>query len=153
MREGSPSHPNIDIRISTDPSSAERPLPAPAASNGAASYGASTMGITRQPSQSTAAAAAAAAANQSDDDSMEEPSRSRSPSPAKEASQHAGAAVQLPTQQPAVNAFAAAAAAAALPVPQAVVSPRRVSMLRGGPVAGSYIDGRYIQIVFLFFYW
>ena len=54
--------------------------------------------------------------------------------------------VQDLAQQSPLDAFAAAAAAAAapaLPKQQAVLTPHRVSMLRGGPVAGAYIDGRY----------
>ena len=128
-REASPGH-GTDNRRNSDSANggAERPLASPAA--GAASYGASTMGITIQPSRNLAAG------NASDDDSMGEASPSRSPSPARDAS-HGAAAVQVPAQQPPVNAFAAQAAQ------QSGLSPHRVSILRGGPVAGSYVDGRY----------
>lgn len=114
-------------------SSAQQASPA----GGAASYGASTMGITIQPSQRAPAAA------HSDDDSMGDSSPSRSSSPAREAVPPSTANTHEQAQQSPADAFAAAAAAApALPKQQAVLTPQRVSMLRGGPVAGAYIDGR-----------
>lgn len=108
---------------------------------GAASYGASTMGITIQPSQPAPTAA------HSDDDSLGELSPLRSHSPAREVAVATAstANVQDHAQQSPLDAFAAAAAATApaLPKQQAVLTPHRVSMLRGGLVAGAYIDGRY----------
>ena len=139
LRDASPKRATTDVRISGDRASTaiEQPSPSPSSALGAASYGALTMGITVQPSASLPQLGA-----HSDDDSMGESSPSRSPSPAKEAltvpSQPA-VALQLPS----CNAFAAASA---LPVQQSAVSPRRVSILRGGPVAGSYIDGRWAKL-------
>lgn len=139
MREASPSQATTDIRINGDSAdaSAERPSPSPSSAAGAASYGASTMGITIQPSQRLPPG------GHSDDDSMGESSPSGSPSAGREG------VTSLPVQL-STNAFAAAAAAAAavaaLPVQQTAVSPRRVSILRGGPVAGSYIDGRWVHL-------
>ena len=126
------------MRISGDPVSnaVERPSPSLSSALGAASYGALTMGITVQPSASLPQLGA-----HSDDDSMGESSPSRSPSPAKEAltvASQPAVALQMPS-----NTFAAASA---LPVQQSAVSPRRVSILRGGPVAGSYIDGRWAKL-------
>ncbi|DBA76248.1 TPA: hypothetical protein ACH3X1_009968 [Trebouxia sp. C0004] len=136
FRDGIPKRAATDARISADPAgnAVERPSPPPSSALGAASYGALTMGITVQPSASLPPLGA-----HSDDDSMGESSPSRSPSPAKEAltaASQPAVAVQTPS-----NAFAAASA---LPVQQSAVSPRRVSMLRGSPVAGSYIDGRQV---------
>ena len=121
-REVSPS---TEIRLNGEAGSSPAQQAPPA--SGAASYGASTMGITIQPSQPAPAAA------HSDDDSTGDASPSRSPSPVREAAQISD------QQQP---AGVVAAAAKAQPVQQAVVTPQRVSMLRGGPLAGSYIDGR-----------
>ncbi len=143
LRDASPRRTTTDVRISGDPVSnaVERPSPSLSSALGAASYGALTMGITVQPSASLPQLGA-----HSDDDSMGESSPSCSPSPAKEAltvpSQPA-VALQLPS-----NTFAAASA---LPVQQSAVSPRRVSILRGGPVAGSYIDGRWAKLCIALF--
>ena len=128
--------PTTEIRINGEAinSSAQQASPA----GGAASYGASTMGITIQPSQPAPAAAAA----HSDDDSMGDSSPSRSGSPAREAAPPSTANAQEQAQQLPADAFAAAAAPA-LPKQQAVLTPQRVSMLRGGHVAGAYSDGRY----------
>lgn len=131
MREASPSHATTDIRINGDSADATAERPSPSSAAGAASYGASTMGITIQPSQRLLPG------SHSEDDSMGESSPSGSPSAGREG------VTSLPVQL-STNAFAAAAAAAALPVQQTAVSPRRVSILRGGPVAGSYIDGRWV---------
>ena len=96
---------------------------------GAASYGASTMGITIQPAPASA---------HSDDDSMGDSSPSRSGSPARVAAATSMASSQeQQTQQSPAEAFAT------LSKQQAVMTPHRVSMLRGGPVAGAYSDGRY----------
>ena len=118
--------PGTEIKINSEAGSS--PAQQPPSTSCAASYGASTMGITIQPRQP-----GPAAAHSDDDDSMGDVSPSRSPSPVREAAQ--GGAQQQP-------ASVSGAAATALPVPQAVVTPHRVTMLRGGPVAGSYIDGR-----------
>jgi len=138
LRDASPKRTTTDVRISGDLASnaIERPSPSPSSALGAASYGALTMGITVQPSASLPQLGA-----HSDDDSMGESAPSRSPSPAKEAltgASQPAVALQMPS-----NAFAAASA---LPVQQSAVSPRRVSILRGGPVAGSYIDGRWAKL-------
>ena len=127
--------PTTEIRINGEDSSSTAHQASP--SGGAASYGASTMGITIQPSQQPASSAAF-----SDDDSMGDASPSRSPSPGRLAA--GGTAATHAADQPApVNTFAAAASGVTgLPLQQSVVTPHRVSMLRGGPVAGSYIDGR-----------
>ena len=104
------------------------------------------MGITIQPSQPAPAPAAA----HSDDDSMGDSSPSRAGSPVGEAVPPSTAHAREQAQQLPADAFAAAAAAAAaapaLPKQQAVLTPQRVSMLRGGPVAGAYIDGRYSNL-------
>lgn len=100
------------------------------------------MGITIQPNQPAAA--------RSDDDSMGDSSPSRSGSPVREAvpGSAAHAHAQEQAHQSPAHVFAVAAAAApALPAQQAVLTPQRVSMLRGGPVAGAYIDGRYSCLV------
>ena len=138
LRDASPKRTTTDVRISGDPVSnaVKRPSPSLSSALGAASYGALTMGITVQPSASLPQLGA-----HSDDDSMGESSPSRSPSPAKEAltvASQPAVALQMP-----YNTFAAASA---LPVQQSAVSPRRVSILRGGPVAGSYIDGRWAKL-------
>ena len=132
-REVSPS---TEIRVNSDPGNSTAQQASPA--GGAASYGASTMGITIQPSQP---------ASPADDDSMDDSSPSRSGSPAREAAASVVPAHEQAQQSPAADAFAAAAAAAAtLPKQHAVMSSHRVSLLRGGPVAGAYIDGRYATL-------
>ncbi|KAL3149213.1 hypothetical protein ABBQ32_002039 [Trebouxia sp. C0010 RCD-2024] len=127
-REVSPS---TEIRINGDPghSSAQQTS---SAGGGAASYGASTMGITIQPSQPAPPA---------EDDSMGDSSPSHSGSPAREGAANAALAHEQAqqAQQSPVEAFVAA-----LPKQHAVMSSHRVSMLRGGPVAGAYIDGRQV---------
>lgn len=92
------------------------------------------MGITVQPTQPAPAA---------DDGSSGDSSPSRSGSPAREAATSAAPAREQAQKSPA-DAFAAAAA---LPKQQAVLSSHRVSMLRGGPLAGAYIDGRYTVLL------
>lgn len=89
------------------------------------------MGITIQPSQPAPPA---------EDDSMGDSSPSHSGSPAREGAANAALAHEQAqqAQQSPVEAFVAA-----LPKQHAVMSSHRVSMLRGGPVAGAYIDGRY----------
>ena len=134
-REVSPS---TEIRINGEAGNSTAQQTS-AAAGGAASYGASTMGITIQPSQPALAPAAA----HSDDDSMGDSTPSRSGSPSGEAVPSSTASAQEQTQQSPADVFAAAAAAPALPKQQAVLTPQQVSMLRGGPLAGAYIDGRY----------
>lgn len=119
--------PSTEIRINGDPGHSSAQQASPPAP-GAASYGASTMGITIQPTQPAPPA---------EDDSTGDSSPSHSGSPAREAAASAASAHEQAQQSPA-DAFAAA-----LPKQHAVMSSHRVSMLRGGPVAGAYIDGRY----------
>ena len=138
LRSSREVSPRTEICINGEAGSSTPQQASPA--GGAASYGASTMGITIQPSQPAPPAA------HSVEDSMSELSPLRSHSPAREAAAATASvgSVQDQAQQSPLDAFAAAAATApALPKQQAVLTPHRVSMLRGGPVAGAYIDGRY----------
>lgn len=140
-REVSPSQAGSDPRAAHDHTArltvmtdaAERP-----AASGAASYGASRMGIAPHQQYGTTLIHAS-----SDAESLEESMPSRSPSPA--------AADQLPHGIPVLAPAAAPGAAqpGVNPIITAqvgVVSPnsRRVGMLRGGPIAGAYIDGRQV---------
>lgn len=133
-REASPNQTGSDPRSAYDHTArltivtdaAERP-----AQGGAASYGASRMGISphQQPGASLLNAA-------SDAESLEESMPSRSPSPA--------AAEQRSRSTP---ALAAQSGSNAITAQAGVVSPtasRRVGILRGGPVAGAYSDGRQV---------
>lgn len=130
-RDTSPSQTRSDPRAAHDHTArltiitdtAERPAP-----GGAASYGASRMGVSPHQQHATTLLTAS-----SDAESLEEAMPSRSPSPA--------AAEQLPRSIPGAGQTGVNA------VPAQVVSPtasRRVGMLRGGPVAGAYIDGRQV---------